>query len=113
MIYILAGLAIMVMAVAILKRAQPRATRSFQMKVEDVFSLAGLGSIVTGRVSMGTVAKGDRVLIKNPNGDEFTANVVKVQLTTEGQQAAKAGDNVAIALDVDKDRLFPGAIVTR
>jgi elongation factor Tu len=35
--------------------------KPFLLAVEDVFSIAGRGTVVTGRIERGTIAKGDEV----------------------------------------------------
>lgn len=43
-------------------RVAPALDKPFLMPVEDVFSIAGRGTVVTGRVEQGIVKVGDEVL---------------------------------------------------
>ena len=41
---------------------------AFELKVEDVFSISGRGTVVTGRVAQGKIALGDRILTRGREG---------------------------------------------
>src|SRR5262245_44421854 len=47
----------------------------FRLQVEDVFSITGRGTVVTGRVASGEVRVGDRVRFQSPKGAAIQCNV--------------------------------------
>ena len=70
----------------------------FELKVEDVFAVSGRGTVVTGRVSRGTVSQGDRVLIRGREGRVLEVNAsslgggrVRVN-AIDGMEATFTGD---------------------
>ncbi len=68
----------------------------FLLSVENVLTITGRGTVVTGAVERGTVRPGDRVEV---HGEERFASVV-TGLETFGKpmESAQAGDNVALLL---------------
>ena len=70
---------------------------SFRMTVEDVFSIAGRGTVVTGQIEAGTIRIGDEVIIRGNEVDK-KATVVGVESFRKMLQEAKAGENVGILL---------------
>ncbi len=51
--------------------------KPFLLPVEDTYSIAGRGTVVTGRVERGTIKKGDEV--------EFVGQKCKIKTTVTGQ----------------------------
>src|SRR5512137_827901 len=81
---------------------------SFHMVVEDVFNIAGRGTVVTGSITAGTVRKGDEVLIRRSTSDKrrIVAGIESFRKTID---QASAGDKVGILLkDVRKDEVHRG-----
>jgi elongation factor Tu len=72
--------------------------KPFTLPVEDVFSIQGRGTVVTGRVETGIVKVGDNVeivgLSENPTATTVTGVETFKKLLNEGQ----AGDNVGLLL---------------
>jgi len=90
---------------------------AFLMPVEDVFSISGRGTVVTGRIERGIVKVGDEVAIVGIKATEkSTCTGVEMfrKLLDEGQ----AGDNVGVLLrgtkreDVERGQVLakPGSI---
>ena len=67
------------------------------MPVEDVFSIAGRGTVVTGRVERGVVAVGDEVEIVGLRDTQKTT-VTGVEMFRKELDKGEAGDNVGILL---------------
>jgi len=91
-----------------------RATdRPFLMPVEDVFSITGRGTVVTGRVETGVVHVGDEVEIVGIRPTRKTvATGVEMfrKLLDEGQ----AGDNIGVLLrGVGKDEVERGQVLAK
>jgi len=91
--------------------------RPFLMPVEDVFSITGRGTVVTGRVEQGVVKVGDTVEIvgiRNTTSTTVTGVEMFRKLLDQGQ----AGDNVGVLLrgtkkdDVERGQVLckPGSI---
>ena len=82
---------------------------SFAMMVEDVFSITGRGTVVTGKISKGTVTVGDTVMF---NGIATTVNGIEMFRKT--LDTASEGDNVGILLDkIDRNQISRGDIITK
>lgn len=70
-------------------------TGSFELTVEDVFSITGRGTVITGRVSSGTIRVGDDVTIL-PNG--ISTTITGIEQFRKSLDYAEAGDNVGLLL---------------
>lgn len=91
--------------------------KTFLMPVEDVFSIAGRGTVVTGRVERGMVKIGDEVEIVGIRDTQKTI-VTGVEMFRKELDKGEAGDNVGILLrgtkkeDVERGMVLckPGSI---
>ena len=81
----------------------PRETdKDFLMPVEDVFSIKGRGTVVTGRIEQGIVKVGDEIEIIGLGDDKKTT--VTVSKCSKNHRRGRAGDNVgALLRGVEKD----------
>ena len=83
---------------------------SFEMYVEDVFSISGRGTVVTGRVNKGTLRVGDTVLV---NG-AVEAQVAGIEAFRKVLDVASEGDNVGIVLPtLGRKDLNRGDLITK
>jgi elongation factor Tu len=83
----------------------------FLMPVQDICTITGLGTVVTGRVERGVVRVGEAVeIVGRPD-----AVVVKgIQSFHKDMDEARAGDNVGLLLrGVDRDEVERGHVVTK
>lgn len=71
--------------------------KTFLMPVEDVFSIAGRGTVVTGRIERGVVKVGDEVEIVGIRDTQKTT-VTGVEMFRKELDKGEAGDNVGILL---------------
>lgn len=71
--------------------------KTFLMPVEDVFSIAGRGTVVTGRIERGVVKVGDEVEIVGIRDTQKTT-VTGVEMFRKELDSGEAGDNVGILL---------------
>lgn len=91
--------------------------KTFLMPVEDVFSIAGRGTVVTGRIERGVVKVGDEVEIVGIRDTQKTT-VTGVEMFRKELDKGEAGDNVGILLrgtkkeDVERGMVLckPGSI---
>lgn len=85
----------------------------FALTVEDVFSITGRGTVVTGRVTAGTIRIGDQVLITRAGQQFATSRITGVEAFRKVLAEAHAGDNVGLLLEgIPKDLLVRGDTIT-
>ncbi|MGW1052017.1 elongation factor Tu [Streptomyces sp. NPDC002586] len=81
----------------------------FLLSVENVLTITGRGTVVTGAVERGTVRVGDRVEVL---GAEVETVVTGVETFGKPMEEAQAGDNVALLLrGVPRDAVRRGHVV--
>jgi translation elongation factor EF-Tu-like GTPase len=87
---------------------------SFGMTVEDVFSITGRGTVVTGRVQAGTVSTGEQVLLSRAGQPLLQVEVTGVEMFRKIVTTAKAGDNVGLLLrGVKRDQVIRGDVLSK
>ncbi|RRQ22475.1 elongation factor Tu [Thiohalobacter thiocyanaticus] len=69
----------------------------FLMPIEDVFSISGRGTVVTGRIERGKVTVGDEVEIVGIR-DTVKTTVTGVEMFRKLLDSGEAGDNVGVLL---------------
>ena len=83
----------------------------FRMTVEDVFSIAKRGTVVTGKIEGGTLKVGDDVVIQGKNGERKTV-VSGIEVLRKVVNQAKAGESVGVLFkDISKQDVQPGDVV--
>ncbi len=93
-----------------------RATdKPFLMPVEDVFSITGRGTVVTGRVERGIVKVGEPVeIIGMMEEGKLTSTVTGVEMFRKLLEQAEAGDNAGILLrGIAKESVERGMVVCK
>ncbi|MGW2840947.1 elongation factor Tu [Streptomyces sp. NPDC001493] len=81
----------------------------FLLPVENVLTITGRGTVVTGAVERGTVRIGDRVHVL---GADTETVVTGLETFGRPMESAQAGDNVALLLrGVERDRVRRGHVV--
>jgi len=73
------------------------ASSDFRLTIEDVFSIKGRGTVITGRIESGTVGKGAIVTLHGAAGDIQTV-VDAIEMFHKTLDQAGAGDNVGMLL---------------
>ena len=92
---------------------QPERPRDqpFLMPIEDVFSISGRGTVVTGRIECGVVNVGDNVEIVGIRDTSSTV-VTGVEMFRKLLDSGEAGDNVGCLLrGVDRDGVERGQVL--
>lgn len=85
----------------------------FLMPVEDVFSISGRGTVVTGRVERGLVRVGDEVEIVGLRDTQKTT-VTGVEMFRKLLDEGRAGDNVGVLLrGTKRDEVERGQVVAK
>ena len=83
------------------------------MAIEDVFSITGRGTVVTGRVERGVVKVGDEVEIVGLRETRKTV-VTGVEMFRKLLDQAQAGDNIgALLRGVGKDEVERGQVLAK
>ena len=71
--------------------------KDFLMPIEDIFSISGRGTVVTGRIEKGIVKVGDTVQIVGIRPTQ-TTTVTGVEMFRKEMDQGEAGDNVGVLL---------------
>jgi elongation factor Tu len=83
------------------------------MPVEDVFTITGRGTVVTGRVERGMVKTGEEVQIVGLGSEKKTV-VTGVEMFRKILDEGQAGDNVGLLLrGVGKEEVERGMVVSK
>ena len=85
------------------------------MFIEDIFSITGRGTVVTGTIENNELKVGDEIKIKSYSSNKvITTSVVGIQMFRKSLDIAKPGENVGVLLSgVKKDDLEPGSYISK
>ena len=87
--------------------------KPFLMPVEDVFSISGRGTVVTGRIELGTIKVGEEIEIVG-FGDTRKTTVTGVEMFRKEMDQGQAGDNCGILLrGVKKEEVERGQVLCK
>ena len=87
--------------------------KPFLMPIEDVFSIAGRGTVVTGRVETGVVKIGDEVEIVGIKDTQKTT-VTGVEMFRKLLESGQAGDNIGVLLrGTKKEEVERGQVLAK
>jgi elongation factor Tu len=88
--------------------------KPFMMPVEDVFSIKGRGTVVTGRVDRGKVHTGDPVEIVGLREKSMSSVVTGVEMFYKTLDEGMAGDNCGLLLrGIERDEVERGMVVAK
>ena len=88
--------------------------KPFLMPVEDVFSIKGRGTVVTGRIERGVVHVGDKVEIVGLSEKPRDTTVTGVEMFNKILEDGQAGDNVGCLLrGIEKDDVERGQVICK
>jgi elongation factor Tu len=88
--------------------------KPFLMPVEDVFSIKGRGTVVTGRIERGIIKVGEKVEIVGLNEKPVDTTVTGVEMFNKLLEEGQAGDNVGCLLrGVEKDDVERGQVLCK
>ena len=89
-----------------------KADMPFLMPIEDVFTISGRGTVVTGRVERGRVKIGDKVEIVGLKDESTETTVTGTEMFHKTLEYAEAGDNVGCLLrGIDKKAVERGQVL--
>jgi elongation factor Tu len=87
--------------------------KPFLMPIEDVFSISGRGTVVTGRIEQGKVKMGEEVEIVGISDTRKTV-CTGVEMFNKTLDYGEAGDNVGVLLrGIKKDDVERGMVVAK
>jgi elongation factor Tu len=89
------------------------ADQDFLMPVEDVFSIAGRGTVVTGRIERGTCKLGEEIEIVGIK-DTQTTTITGIEMFRKEMEEGVAGDNAGILLrGIKKEEVERGQVLVK
>ena len=87
--------------------------KDFLMPVENAYSIAGRGTVVTGRVERGIVNKGDEVEIVG-FGDVLLTTVTGIEMFHKNLDQGQAGDNMgALVRGLKREEIHKGMVMCK
>jgi elongation factor Tu len=88
-------------------------TKPFLMPVEDIFSIEGRGTVVTGKIERGVVKVGEEVEIVGIKATQKTT-VTGIEMFNKNLQEGMAGDNAGILLrGLKKEDITRGQVLAK
>ena len=88
--------------------------KAFMMPIEDVFSIKGRGTVVTGRVERGTVKVGEEVEIIGLQEVTQKSVVTGIEMFHKQLEIGEAGDNAGILLrGIERDAVTRGMVLAK
>jgi len=88
--------------------------KPFMMPIEDVFSIKGRGTVVTGRIDRGVIKVGEPVEIVGLRDEIMSTVVTGVEMFHKILDTGQAGDNVGLLLrGIDRDEVERGMVVAK
>ena len=87
--------------------------KPFLMPIEDVFSIKGRGTVVTGRIETGVIKVGEEIEIVGINPTAKSV-VTGVEMFHQQLEQGQAGDNVGLLLrGIEKDDVQRGQVLAK
>jgi len=87
--------------------------KPFLMPIEDIFSIKGRGTVVTGRVSRGTLKLNEEVEIVGIKPNKKTI-VTGIEMFRKSMEETIAGDNVGLLLrGIEKKDVLRGQVIAK
>jgi elongation factor Tu len=88
--------------------------KPFLMPIEDVFTIKGRGTVVTGRVERGTLKRGEEVAIIGLRDEIMKTTVTGIEMFHKELDQAEAGDNAGILLrGIERDDVQRGMVLAK
>ncbi len=88
--------------------------KAFMMPIEDVFSIKGRGTVVTGRVERGTVKVGEEVEIIGLQEETQKSVVTGIEMFHKQLEIGEAGDNAGILLrGIEREAVTRGMVLAK
>jgi len=93
---------------------QRETDKPFMMPIEDVFSIKGRGTVVTGRIERGVIKLGDPVEIVGLRDKSMSSVVTGIEMFHKSLDEGMAGDNAGLLLrGIGRDEVERGMVVAK
>ncbi|MCH9741036.1 MAG: elongation factor Tu [Epsilonproteobacteria bacterium] len=87
--------------------------KDFLMPIEDIFTIQGRGTVVTGKIDRGTVCVGNEIEIVGIRDNQKTT-VTGVEMFRKEMDCGEAGDNCGVLVrGIDKDAVERGMVLCK
>lgn len=87
-------------------------TRTFMMRIEDRFDIAGKGVVVTGQVAVGEVKVGESVCLTDSCGNIKIVKIRGIEQFSKQLDSACSGSNVGVVLEgITKSEISSGDLL--
>ncbi|MDD2450953.1 elongation factor Tu [Sulfurovum sp.] len=98
---------------AYIPEPQRETDKDFLMPIEDIFTIQGRGTVVTGKVDRGTVCVGNEVEIVGIK-DTMKTTVTGVEMFRKEMDCGEAGDNCGVLIrGIDKNQVQRGMVLCK
>lgn len=88
--------------------------KPFLMPVEDVFSISGRGTVVSGRIEQGVISVGEEVQMVGVKHDSSKTTCTGVEMFRKQLDRGEAGDNVGLLLrGVKREEVLRGQVLAK
>ena len=88
--------------------------QAFLMPIEDVMTISGRGTVVTGRVERGQLKTGEEVEIVGMSDKKIKTTVTGIEMVRKSLDQAEAGDNVGLLLrGTQRDEVKRGQVCAK
>jgi len=88
--------------------------KPFLMAIEDVFSIKGRGTVVTGRIDRGVVKVGEEVEIIGLQDESLSTVVTGVEMFHKQLEVGEAGDNAGLLLrGIERAQVERGMVLAK
>ena len=88
--------------------------KDFLMPIEGVFSIAGRGTVATGRIEKGIVKIGDPVEIVGIKDEALNTTVTGIEMFKKNLDQGQAGDNAGLLLrGIKKEEIERGMVIAK
>lgn len=88
--------------------------KPFLMAIEDVFSIAGRGTVVSGRVERGVLKRDTEIELIGKNEQPIRTKVTDIEMFKKSCESSQAGDNSGLLLrSVKREDITRGMVVAK
>jgi elongation factor Tu len=86
----------------------------FKMYIEDIFTITGRGTVVTGKVVQGILTKGEEVVISGMGRPSMKATATGLEMYQKELDKAIPGDDIGILLrGIEKNQVVRGQLLSK
>jgi len=88
--------------------------KPFLMPIEDVYSIAGRGTVITGRIEQGVIKVGEDISVVGGGKGVPKVSVTGLEMFRKSMETAQAGDNVgALLRGIKRDEVTRGGVACK